>query len=755
MNARYFGLHMFRGVDRIVLAAVLAVAVAVAMAAPASARALAARQDSTPTPAAVTGTMTWTYLYTPMGRGESGDDKQTITSNIGLTGLDPVSGKVTGNTTTYSFTDDLNETSVSSYGCKTQVTGSYSSGGPVAMNASPATIPAYGGVFFTGLTQAEVALHISYAETQTIIDSGPSPDCYPSTSTSTVDSQANTWCLSPAGAVVPGGPLKGTYPNATVNLDCSGTAGNQYWHETMTVTGTLTITPSCGSAAAASSSRAQPSLAAASSCGLAITSPQDNSTVALSDEHYVDGPGLPITATSREPDPDQLKLKVSGTSTCSGPVTVGGVSATADGDNWKALIPVAPLGYGPVTLTAKAAGCNDASSNVTLINLEIIKPVENDSLPITAEPAMPDLNAKISVLGYTGDTSGVRFDWTLEARGETVSRVGTPRHWVGKWDAYSRTIATGSTKGTGEAWKPSFDEIVGGVGRLTVTASLPGVPGTVASFPRWINIPGSGLPDATVEDYVNQHAAAQYAPTISQVFCYESSWTQFNPKAVNGDGGIVQPPIPNVPDDWAPNPGPRQPEYGHPAGIGIAQLDPEPGTLPLADYWNWHTNVEDGIALFEGQKLPAARRLVVEEQDRLIKRRDSAIAKAKANREKNHDRGSPRVPPLITVPQLSDEEILWQAVRLYNGQSFNEFHFNADYILSADGLDVLLVHPDTQAAQGWVGGGDLFSGGGLHGVPPSPAGSWAGSGNHSRPMRWVEEGGDNQSYDEQVRVCQA
>jgi hypothetical protein len=737
--------RLFHRRNRIMLAAGITVALIAAMAGPAGARATAGVQASTPVPVDVTGDMTWTYVYTPLGQGQSGNDTQTVTFHIGLTGLDPVSGQVTGNTSTYSLTDNLNETSIDSENCQIQLTGSFSGSGPVAMNG--ASGPAYGGVTFdAGLINAQLGIHISYAQAQTSTFSGPSPDCNNSTSTSTVDLQANPGCFTQTGPIYPGGPLQGAYPNATVNLDCSATAGNQLWREDTTITGTLTITPSCGGAAApsqtqspaATASRAQASLAAASSCGLTITSPPDNSIIAISDPNFVDG--AEVGANDRAPALDTLKLDVAGTSAgCSGPVTVNGVSATSSGDDWTAKIPLMALavgGVGQVTLTAKAGGCSDASSTVTLINLEITNPTENEDEQITDAPAMPKLDATVSVYGYPGDTSDVSFDWMLDARGETVARPGT-------WSPYSYTT-TGSTTGTSEAWQPSYDQIVGGVGRLTVEASLPGVTDTVTSFPRWINIPGNSPDKATVIDYLNQYLGPNnYADTISQIFCVESRWMQF------GNNGKLQDPIPNVPTDWTPNPGPGQPLYGRPADIGIAQLSPEVGTLPLADYWNWQTNVQDGIAVFD-QKLAAAPGLAAIEQDRLTKRWNKAIAIAKANRKKIHDPNPPTVPPLITVPQLSDQEILWQAVRLYNGG--REFHFNADYIVSANGLDVVLVAPDTGLAESWVGGGDLFSGSGLPGVPPSPAGSWRGLGNHSQPMQWTPTG-KNPSYDEQVRAC--
>jgi len=267
---------MFRRPNRILLAAGVAVAVIAAMAGPASARTAAGAQATTPVPVDVTGDMTWTFVYTPLGQGQSGSDTQTVTFHIGLTGLDPASGQVTGNTSTYSLTDDLNETTIDSDNCKIQVTGSFSGSGPVAMNG--ASGPAYGSVVFgSGLTQAQLGVHISYAQTQTATFSGPAPLCNNSTSTSTEDLQANPGCYTPTGPLNPGGPLQGTYPNATVNLGCSATAGNQLWREDTTITGTLTITPSCGGATASSQTSASSASLVSARSAASISAPSNGS----------------------------------------------------------------------------------------------------------------------------------------------------------------------------------------------------------------------------------------------------------------------------------------------------------------------------------------------------------------------------------------------------------------------------------------------------------------------------------------------
>jgi hypothetical protein len=707
-------------------AALLAAPLSLAAIGPASAHVSAAagpdRRQADET-ATISGSIAWTMFY-PMG--DSGGDTQTGTFTVSGESdySDPYS--FTG-TSQYQDADNTNYSVTEGPDCTDTMEGSATDSGTLPDQSQDAA----GGAFYIFMTSNEggpVTFDIGLpgvSEQETI--SG----CDPGTAAIPIEFQPG--CTAP-------GSFPGQLAGDTITVDCSGGTAST---GTYSVAGTLTIDP-CGSAAAGS--RPQGSeVPAAAGCGLIITSPPDNSTIAISDPNYIDG--ADIGPNARAPELNQLKLMVTGTSAgCSGSVTVNGVAATSGAD-WTAKIPLPASGVGQVTLTATAGGCGSATSTVTLINLEITNPTENEAEPIANlgdgnAPAMPALDATASATGYAGDTSGVSFGWTLDIRDETVARPDP-----GHWSADGATI-TGSTTGTSQAWQPGNDQIVGGVARLTVTASLPGVTDTVTSFPRWVNITGSPLGKAPVLAYLQQSSDAQYAGTISQIFCVESRWQQFSQGDRNGDPpDPPQPPIPNVPDDWTPNPGSGQPLFGHPAGIGVAQYDPEEGTASLDAYWNWQINVEYGLFVFN-EKLDAAHSLADQEESRLRSRRNAAIAKAKSNRKKEHRAGPPDVPPLIAVPQLSDEEILWQAVRLYNGH--NEFHFNADYVVSANGLNVDLVSTDTSLPRGvWVGGGDLFSGHGLAGVPASPAGYWQGSGNHSHPMHWRPVG----TYDEEVRVC--
>jgi hypothetical protein len=261
--------------SRIVLAAGITIAVIAAVAGPAVARASASGQASTPVPVDITGDITWTWDHTPQPPGETvtGDDKQTGTFHIDLTNVTTagVDATVGGDSSTYSITDNSNISRTDSTGCTHSVTGSYSGSGPLpyASHTGPAGITSLEFSGFPSITAiTELLIDVQFSETQTFTSSG---SCGPGTST--VPSgllTADPRCFnSAAGDFQPlSGSLQGTWPNATVDLGCSGTYANCPERSTCaddsgsySVTGILTITPSCGSAAASSLTPASPASA--------------------------------------------------------------------------------------------------------------------------------------------------------------------------------------------------------------------------------------------------------------------------------------------------------------------------------------------------------------------------------------------------------------------------------------------------------------------------------------------------------------
>lgn len=490
-----------------------------------------------------------------------------------------------------------------------------------------------------------------------------------------------------------------------------------------------------GAAIAASMVSIAPTGARASAGALTIAGPPGNAVIAISDPHFI--AGAQVKPTSRAPALMALRLTVSGTSTCGGSVTVNGFNATSSAGGWTAHIPVTALtgaALGRATLTATAAGCGPVSSTVTLISLSITAPAENAQEPITTAPGggapvMPALNASLRVSGYSGATSRVTFGWRLSVLGETAAVSGA-------WSGYAQRT-TGVTTGTGAAWRPRYSHVVGGVGRLQVEALMPGVADNpVVSFPRWFAMPGTNPAPATAKGFVDLTDPAD-ATTIRHLVCVESGWYQFS-TADFLPGNNRQPPIPGTPADWTPNPGPGQPLSGGGA-IGLTQLDPASLAAP-DQYWNWQANLRGGIADYQAmhaQALTWAQR----EQARLDSRLAAALSVANATRVA---RGLPTITMrAVTVPPLTAEQTTLQAIRSYNGG--DEFHFDADYLLASDGIDVTLA-----GARQWTGGTDTA----LDGVQPGPAGYW-GPARGSLRLRqpWVSLPAQFQGYVNTVLNC--
>ena len=247
--------RLFHRRNRIVLTAGITVAVIAAMAGPAGARTMAGAQASTPAPVDITGNLTWTYDYTPLygtGVATTGADKQSGTFDIHLTNVVNGGSAAGGDSSTYSFTDNTNISYTGTgSNCTSTYTGSFTGSGSL-LYPQTAQNPGVFVAFDPSLTSIAVTIAIPYTETQTLTDTGP-PPC-PSTGTTTVSNSAIPACLDSMGnSLGLGGSLNGTYPNATVNLGCSGTYASPTQTGSYSVTGTLTITPSCGSGTAASS----------------------------------------------------------------------------------------------------------------------------------------------------------------------------------------------------------------------------------------------------------------------------------------------------------------------------------------------------------------------------------------------------------------------------------------------------------------------------------------------------------------------
>jgi hypothetical protein len=244
---------MFHRRNRIALAAGITVTVIAAMAGPASARALAAAAvgaaASTPVPVDITGDITWTENNTENAAAVTVADKYTGTFHVDLTNVTNGGQAAGGDSSTYSYTHNY-YSSVLQGSCTSTTTGSSSGSGPL--------LYPNGGIdvnFNPSMTAITVYIGLPATEEQTVTNSGPPGACDNGTTTNTVNLNAGVGCVPGPGQFLwPNGSLNGTYPNATVNVGCSETYTNAIppVSGSSSVTGTLTITPSCGSATASS-----------------------------------------------------------------------------------------------------------------------------------------------------------------------------------------------------------------------------------------------------------------------------------------------------------------------------------------------------------------------------------------------------------------------------------------------------------------------------------------------------------------------
>jgi len=247
--------------NKMVLTAGITVAVIAALAGPATARASASAQASTPVPVDITGDITWTLDHHPIGVGSpdvTGDDKETGTFHIALTNVTNGGQAAGGNSSTYSVTDNLNWSFGRGDGCTVTDAGSYTGSGsllysPTGQLQSPF---AYLDVAFNpSLTAMSADIVDGYIEQATRTFTGNAPNCS-GTFPEPLGPEGQPECLDSTGDELGlNGTLTGTYPNATVDLGCSGTytGGGTFTGGTDTgsfsVTGTLTITPACAGAA--------------------------------------------------------------------------------------------------------------------------------------------------------------------------------------------------------------------------------------------------------------------------------------------------------------------------------------------------------------------------------------------------------------------------------------------------------------------------------------------------------------------------
>jgi len=456
--------------------------------------------------------------------------------------------------------------------------------------------------------------------------------------------------------------------------------------------------------------------------GLEITSPMAGSTIALTDSNYFSPQPGPNNVA-----PSSRTLTVYGTDNSPGASTVriGNISTpiTSDG-NWTARVRVtAP---GSRTLTAEDNVGAKTDDQITVIDLVVSSPAEGAVLPVTAAPAMPALGAVATVEGYPGGISGVTFHWALTTRGEYRDRCGhDPIATCGQWYPYNDIVGSGTTTGR-TPWGGHFSTIEGGFGRLSVSAYVPRVlDEPVESEPRWIDITGTNPGIPSIKAYVATRDPAN-APVEDEIFCHESGFTQFRPSPEPRE-----PTTTTVPHNIPGNPGPFWPLYGAPfAGIGIAQKDP--AIFPIQQ-WNWHANVQAGIAVYN-EALAGAKEWRQAEQVRLSAELTAVLRIVNHQRALRGMKGVRMAPR--KVPPLTSAQVEREAIRRYNGG--DEYRFDLHYVVSANHLSVKIVGKGK-----WAEGAGYWQ----------DMASWQAAGGPLVARAWIA--GQNPAYVALVRACNA
>jgi len=418
-----------------------------------------------------------------------------------------------------------------------------------------------------------------------------------------------------------------------------------------------------------------------------VTSPVQGNVIALTDPVY-----LTPQPTASQRTPANRSLKVKGTTDCGCDITVNGVSANVSGQDWSVLLPnVQP---GRLQIDIHSSTGQNSSISITLIDVNVANPGENQVIPLSATPAMPDLAANVRIDGLPGIPANADFSWNLEAINRWVSRPN-------RWQDDTSVIAVGTTFGS-SAWHPTYTRLLGGWGRLTVTANLPGVvDNPVASEPRWIDLPGTNPGPVVVKSFIQTHAGGD-ANAVTHIACTESAGTynQFRPTAQPlsirylGQTIAIDAASTLIPADWLPNPAPLRPLFGYPSGIGIMQLDP--ASFPNQQ-WDWQQNIFGGINLYREKKRIASN-WPVHEFERVAAERAHDIHRVNSARLAHH------LPPIsmppADVPNYTADQLQRDTIRGYNGYGsgsrYHEYTYNSGYVISPDHLTLTVSNP------GWV-----------------------------------------------------
>jgi hypothetical protein len=240
---------------------------------------------------------------------------------------------------------------------------------------------------------------------------------------------------------------------------------------------------------------------------------------------------------------------------------------------------------------------------------------------ISETPSMPQIVAHVQVTGVSPDpTPTTVFTWTIDV------------HYFGQNSNERDTDYTYPTQtATGGNFTPDFGDVIrGGSLTLTVNAEVDGM--AVQRQSEGLAIVGTNPSAAVITGYLNDQPTPSnyprrtkydYHKILRQIASDESSLDQFV--------------------DGAPN-------WSHDArkGAGLMQVTPASDD----DIWNWQTNIDDGVAIFN-EKLSKATTYAARTAKKLKSQLDRA-------RILLHLKS-------VTLAPLTPNQVVREAIQRYNG----------------------------------------------------------------------------------------
>ncbi len=261
-----------------------------------------------------------------------------------------------------------------------------------------------------------------------------------------------------------------------------------------------------------------------------------------------------------------------------------------------------------------------AGKSATLIIPKVTVTTDKDKYAFTTAPAMPTIQAQVAIQGLESDpTASTSFTWKTEVSYDASNDTHGPARTFDS--AFTETIV-------GANYSPTFPELLAGELTFTVTATVEGIE---VKGQKKVKIVPTNPTESEIQAYIND-------PTLQRIARQESAMRQFN-----GEQPL-----------WSAD---------NLGGVGLFQItNPAPTD---AQVWNWKANVDAGRAKFNSARASATN---------FPNRMSRSVDLAAAINQLNQNRVAQGLVPLtVSVPAFTEEQILNDAIRGYNGYAGTDF----------------------------------------------------------------------------------